>query len=72
MPEQHGPVAQDAPFSSTKYASNLESFKKGTLKANWFDTISLKQWEVIMNNDFFFCDQLGNTSRAAPTYITGK
>ena len=54
MPEQHGlenskPLAQDAPFSSTTYASNLETFKKGTLKANWIDIITVKQWEIIIN-----------------------
>ena len=22
-----------------------------TLKANWFDTLTMKQWEIMMNND---------------------
>ena len=25
-----------------------------TLKANWFDTLTVKQWEIMINNDVFF------------------
>ena len=43
-----------------------------TLKANWFDTRTVKQWEIMINNDVLiiaFCDQSGNILRAAPTLM---
>ena len=42
-----------------------------TLKANWFDTLTVKQWEIMINNDvlWFFCDQWGNDLWAASTLL---
>ena len=42
-----------------------------TLKANWLDTLTMKQWEIMINNDvlLFSGDQRGNTLRAAPTLL---
>ena len=43
-----------------------------TLKANLFDSLTVKQWKVMINNDvvLFFCDQWVNTLRAAPTLLS--
>ena len=38
-----------------------------TVKANWFTTLTMKRWEIMINNDIVFCDQRGNTLWAAPT-----
>ena len=38
-----------------------------TLKANSFDTLTMKQREIMINNGIVFCDQWGNTLWAAPT-----
>ena len=34
-----------------------------TLKTNWLDTLTMKHWKVMINNDVFFfsCNQWGNT-----------
>ena len=42
-----------------------------TLKANWFDTLTVKQWEVMINNDvlLFSATNEENTLRAAPTLL---
>ena len=42
-----------------------------TLKANWLDTLTVKQWEIMINNDvlLFSGDQRGNTLRAARTLL---
>ena len=78
MLEQHGVETVDhSPkmrHFQAQHTQVIWKSKKRNPKANWFDTITVKQWEIIINNFFFnfFCDQLGNTLRAAPTYITEK
>ena len=33
-----------------------------TLKANWFDTVTLKQWEIMINNDVFMNQHSNETA----------
>ena len=41
-----------------------------TLKANWFDTLTVKQWEVMINNDvLLFSATNEDNLRAAPIVL---
>ena len=43
-----------------------------TLKANWFDTLTVKQWEIMINNDvlLFFASNDETTYEQLPLYCS--
>ena len=41
-----------------------------TLKANWFDTLTVKQWEVMINNDVLLFSVTNEDHLTSSSYIT--
>ena len=40
-----------------------------TLKANWFDALTSKQWEIMINNDVFINQHSNETAHCANWFV---